>query len=362
MHIDVGELRRRRLRAQRIDPPLGSSVSIGAVVRHMLAMQAQDFAQATWAVGLRSPGCTQADVLMALERGEVVRSWPMRGTLHFVAPADLRWMLQLTAPRTLRGLTKRHSDLGLDEEVFARSADVARGALGNGGRLSRDGFYDALHGGGISTDGQRGYHIIGMLAHQGLICWGPPVGNQQALVLLDEWAPAPDAPDRDEALRRFAVGYYSAHGPATLKDFVWWTKLTQADAKRGIALARTDLVEVNSQGVMYWLSAIEADAGIPSERLSAAVLPGFDEYLLGYQDRSAVLAAEFAPRIVPGNNGIFLPMVLASGEIVGTWRRSAARTKVEVQLRMFRDVTATEQGAIAAAASDYSRFRHTPTV
>jgi len=200
MAIEVGgrEILRLREFTQRIDPVATGTVT--ETVRHLLATQAQDFGNALWAVGVRTKGSTRSDVLAALERGEIVRSLPMRGTLHFVAAEDLRWMLALTSARTLQGAKTRFENLGLDRATLERAAAITQREL-SGGAMSRDEFMRLLRSNGISPEGQRGYHVIFYLSQLSLVCWGPPSGTQQALVLVDDWIPAQTLPDRDRRVR-----------------------------------------------------------------------------------------------------------------------------------------------------------------
>ncbi|MGA1837738.1 winged helix DNA-binding domain-containing protein [Herbiconiux sp. 11R-BC] len=369
------------------------AAGITAVAAHLLATQAQDFAQGVWALGVRSPGATRDDVTAALDSAQVVRSWPMRGTLHFCTPDDLRWMLALTAERTVRSAAARHRDLHLDDDTFARAADIAAGELRGGGALSREEFLAALTAGGVDPAGQRGMHIIWRLAHDGLLCWGPTSGTQQALVLLDEWAPARREPSRDEALGEFVLRYFGGHGPATLDDFCWWSKSTVADAKRGFERVRDRLDELVIDGTSYWMRAddgwteetadatgtagIASEAGTTSEvgstgthrgrgagaspiRGGVHALPGFDEYLLGYRERSHALPAEHADRIVPGGNGIFLPMLVSKGRIVGTWRRSVSTKAVTLTPEFFEAPTAAELRGVERAFARYGQFLGLP--
>jgi hypothetical protein len=342
-----------RLRSQRIE--YSPRTGVTETVRHLLAMQAQDFAQALWAVGVRTPGSRRSDVLAALERAEVVRSLPMRGTLHFVAAKDLGWMLSLTAERMLASAAGRLRALDIDPATLDRSAEIVAAALTGGGRLSRTEFMALLESNGISTAGQRGYHIIFVLCQRRLICWGPPSGTQQALVLLDEWVAAPRLLERNEALREFALRYFTGHGPATPRDFAWWTKLTLTDARAAIALAADELTELRNGDDPYWVASRQVDAAPASRRRSAVhVLPGFDEYLLGYQDRALPLAAEHSQRIVPGSNGIFLPLIVSKGRVIGTWRRTPKSAALEADY--FSSATAAERAGFARGAAAYAAF------
>ncbi|MCS5732328.1 winged helix DNA-binding domain-containing protein [Herbiconiux daphne] len=342
--------------------------TVAGAVRQLLAVQAQDFGQGVWALGVRAPGSTRADVNDALDRAEVVRSWPMRGTLHFTTPDDLRWMLSLTARRTVSSTAARQRQLGIDDAVIDRAREVATSELRGGAALSRDEFFALLESARVETTAQRGVHLIWLLAHEGLVCWGPTRGTQQALVLLDEWAPPRWQPSRDDSLAEFVLRYFTGHGPATLKDFCWWSKTSVADAKRGLELARDRLDEVRIGETDYWVAsptpsaptstATTATDAAPSRRGRPDVyaLPGFDEYLLGYQSRSPAVAPEFADRVVPGNNGIFLPMIVSRAEIVGTWKRSVTTTKATVTVEPFTTLTAAEHAALEREVHRYGDF------
>jgi hypothetical protein len=355
METTAREILRLRLAGQFIAP--AGSADVAATVRHMVALQAQDFGGSLWAVGLRARGSTRTAVLAAMGRGEIVRTLPMRGTLHLVASEDLRWMLSLTAARTLRSAATRFRNLGLDRSTLDAAELIVRNSLAGGGSLARDEFMALLSANHIAPDGQRGYHVIFYLCQMGLVCWGPPRGTQQALVLVDEWIPpAPDR-DRQELLESFALRYFASHGPATERDFAWWTKLTLADVRAAISELGDRLVSLSHGGADYLIPAATIEAA-GRGRLGSSVhaLPGFDEYLLGYQDRSIALADEHFLSIVPGNNGIFLPMVVAQGEIVGTWRRVAKSKEAAIAPEHFAEADPALEAGFRRAAGDYARF------
>ncbi len=357
LQLDTAQLVRWRLHSQGLTDR--SAREPRDAVHRLLAMQAQDFAAALWAIGVRASGATAVSVTRALDEGQIVRSWPVRGTLHFVAAEDLGWMLKLGTPRVIRSMATRHRDLALDEGVFRASRDLAERLLSGGGRASREEFLAALEEGGVSTAGQRGYHIIAYLAMTGTLCWGPASGTQQALVLVEEWIRSPRALDRDQALGEIVVRYLGGHGPATLQDFVWWSKLTVADAKVGLAVAAGALVELSHEGVTYWMTRARFDASAsaaPSSAGAVMVLPGFDEHLLGYGDRELVLPPEHAAKVVPGANGIFLPFITVDGRIVGTWRRATKKGGVVVTPSPFTRMSALTAKRFEAAVSTYAAF------
>lgn len=211
--------------------------------------------------------------------------------------------------------------------------------------------------------GERGYHLLWYLAQSGLVCWGPAHRNQQALVLLDEWVASPRRLKPDEALREFVLRYFGGHGPATLKDFVWWSKTTVAEARKGLALAADELSEIVVDGTSYWMAGAETDVApskAASDTRSVYALPGFDEYLLGYQNRSLVLDAEFAPRIVLRNNGVVQPTIVADGRVVGTWRRAQTARTVALSPDIFITAPAWQHRGFSRAAMTYGRFLGLP--
>lgn len=304
----------------------------GDVVRAMTCMQGQDLPGALTSVTLRTTSGDRGEVEAAVTAGEIVRSWPMRGTLHLVPAEDLGWMLDLTTGRLMAGAASRRTNLELSLADIERAREVAVDALRGGRSLDRAGIQEVWDAAGIATTGQRGYHLIWSLSQTGTLCWGPLRGKEQALVLLDEWVPAPRRLAREEALGEWARRYFASHGPATVADFGWWTKLLAADVKAGVALARPALEELEVDGTTYLM-----DPATP-ERLAAArreapvhqaelLLPGFDEFMLGYGDRSAALPAEFASRICPGGNGVFSPTVVVDGQVVGTWKWQGTGSK-----------------------------------
>jgi hypothetical protein len=318
-----------------------------AAVRHLLALQAQDYAGALWSIGLRTPGADAAAVEAAHHSGDIVRSWPFRSTLHFVAAEDLGWMLSLTADREHAKAAGRHRELGLSADDFDRAERVARDRLAGGVRLERRDLLTALADGGLGIEGQRGAHMLGRLAQSGVavLC------GQNTWTLLDDHVPQPKRLDRDAALAELARRYLNARGPATDRDLAWWTGLTLTDARAAIAAVDDEFDRLELDGVTYRLrpGLTEAAGGIH-------LLPGFDEFVLGYGDRSAPLAGRPLTDIVPGGNGMFLSTIVVNGEIVGTWRRTLRAKNVEVTALPWGELSATARRGFERAASRYATY------
>ncbi len=335
-----------RLAAQRI-AGTGFATATDAV-GWLTAVQAQDYPGAVTSIALRTESKTRQDIEAALNAGDVIRSWPMRGTLHFVLAEDLLWMLDLTTNRLLTGAASRRAALGLGRPTIERARDIARDALEGGRQLHRDALLALWNEAGLLTVKQRSYHLIWHLAQTGTLCYGPVRDGEQCIVLVDEWVAHPRRPEREEALGEWALRYFQSHGPGTIKDFAWWTKLAAADVKTGLAIAKSQLERIEVDGVEYFMHP-ETTALLDSclsHAKGVFLLPGFDEYMLGYQDRGAALPAEFAQRIVPGNNGMFQPIVIADGEVVGTWKRTGRGSKQTVAATPFTSFSSTVQDTI----------------
>jgi len=345
----------------------GGFSSVPEAVRSMTAMQAQDLQAALWAVGLRVPGAGLSDVRAALEAGAVVRSWPMRGTLHLLAPEDLRWILNITTARLVQGMSSRHRQL----EITAGDVDVCRkialDLVSEGGEVSatpgatRGELFAAFDAGGQSPAGQRGIHLLGLLCQSASLVPGPLDGNQQKFVAFDEWITMSRDLGREEGIAELLLRYLRSHGPATVRDFAWWSNTTLTEARAALASVSGELVELEFGGTSYWLSPATAallDDGVPGQRTVLA-LPGFDEFILGYTDRSLVLPPEHAQKIVPGGNGVFKKAIVSGGEVIGTWGRPGNGRAAAVVPVPFDDAKPLGPSTLAAfnkAAERYERF------
>ncbi len=332
----------------------------GDVVTWLGAMQAQDYGGALWSIGLRMAGVTEREIEQAIAERAIVRTWPMRGTLHFVAANDVRWMLALLTPRVIAGSASRYRQLELDDTIVARSNEVFAKSLQGGKQLTRDEMLQSLEQANIATTGQRGYYLLGRSAQDGLICFGSRRGKQQTFALLDEWVPQTGPRARDEALAELTRRYFTSHGPATLQDLMRWAGITTAEAKVGLEAAGKELVQENIADRAYWMSCDTPDLSNGME--STYLLPGFDEYLLGYGDRSAVLDPADAQRICPGGNGMFNPTIVIDGHVAGIWKRTFKKGAVAIELTPFRALTPAENHALSAAADRYGEFLGMPVV
>jgi Winged helix DNA-binding domain len=326
----------RRLVSQRIVAPRRCEQPAD-VVRWLGAVQAQDYHQSLWAIGSRLRAGTAAGVESAIAERQILRTWLMRGTIHFAAPEDVRRLLALCRPRLAAADLRRCAQLGLTEAQIERCAESLSAALAGDRRLTRPEVMRLFEEAGVETTGQRGYHILVRLAKSALICLGPVQRKQQTFVLLDDWAPRASSadPSRDQALARLASRFAVSRGPVTDQDFARWAGLPVTDARQGLGTAE-GLATRTFDGVEWWLAADQAEGAAPAAgRRRTYLLAGFDEYFLGYKDRAAVLEAEHAEKIAPGANGVFRPLIVADGQIVGTWGRSVRGQELTVTLHPF---------------------------
>lgn len=328
-----------------------NDLSAEAVVRWMGAMQAQDYKQALWGIGARMQSATLVDVEMAIAKGEIVRTWSQRGTIHFVPAQDTLWMLQLCASRIVAGHGRRMSQLELTEAVIKQGEKLVINALQGQKIMTRTELFSLFEDAGISTVGQRGYHIVWHLAHIGVICMGPMRDKEQTFVLLHDWVPNLRQLSSEEALTELVWRYFASHAPATEHDFARWSGLNLTDTRRGIQHNQHRLQSVQIHATTYWMADTASDE--PSQRVYS--LPAFDEYLLGYQDRSAVLDEEHAQKVVPGNNGVFQPIIVHDGAVVGTWRHKLTKKTVDITLHPFTSLDDI-QADVSVAVKSFANF------
>jgi Winged helix DNA-binding domain len=340
----------QRLYNQGLEPPRFKDPS--EVVAWLGAVQAQDYMSAKWALGLRVKDITDADVEQAIANKTIVRTWPMRGTIHFVSPDNVRWMLWLLTPRVIARSAGRYRQLELDDAVFSKSRDILETALQGGKQLTREALYEALNAAHIATANGRGLHILGHLAQEGLVCFGPREGKQPTFALLEEWVQPTKRLGRDEALAELTKRYFTSHGPATLEDFVWWSGLTVADARIGLELAKTHLIHARIEEKIYWFAQ---NAPLKEVLPTAYLLPWFDEFLVSYKDRSAVLNPSYTKAVNAGG-GLLNPTLIVNGQVVGTWKRTVQKDTVTLSLTPFCPLNEIEKQSLADAVERYGNF------
>jgi len=327
------------------------------VVRALGAVQAQDYDGAKWALAQRTSGATDDDIEREFASGTILRTHVLRPTWHFVDPADIRWMLALTGPRVAKAMASYDRKLELDDKVYRRSHEAIARALRDGVHLTRTELKAVLAKAKVGALGvQRTAHLMMRAELDAVITSGPRRGKQFTYALLDERVPAVPSIPRDEALLELTHRYFRARSPATAQDFVWWSGLAMSDVKRGIDLARADLELITIDAKPYW-----ADGAAPGKpKPSAHLLPNYDEFFIGYRNRSAMGERLAGVKSVTGGNAAMTYVAFIDGQLVGGWRRTSGRDAVRVELMPLTRLSSVERARLLAEVRRFATFAGKP--
>jgi hypothetical protein len=347
-NLDIAQM---RLHSQRL---VGSTFEKPEeLVRWMGAVQSQDYPAAKWAVGLRLQGAVDADLEQAFTAGTILRTHGMRPTWHFVTPADIRWWLMLTGPRVNASNASIYRRLELDSAIFARSNDVLAKALEGGQQLTRPELGTILQQAGIGTqDLLRLTHIMMRAELDGVVCSGAKRGKQFTYALLDERAPQARTLEREEALAELTRRYFTSHGPAQAKDFVWWSGLTMSDVKAGIEIVKPQLAHETVDGQTYWFAE---STPVSNPSTTAYLLPNFDEYGVAYRDRSALVDPS-SEKQDPQDPFYLGNLIVIDGKAVGSWKRTFSKGAAVITTQAYTRLSDAQLEAISAAAERYGAF------
>lgn len=332
------------------------------VVAWLGAVQSQDYAGAKWAIGQRSLGLTDAAVDRAFDEGTILRTHILRPTWHFVLPADLRWMMALSGPRVAARCATYFRKLELDSALLNRANGVLARALEGRNYLTRAELQTALARARISVTGVRLAFVVMRAELDAVICSGPRRGKQFTYALFDERVPARKTLTREEALAELTSRFFASHGPATVKDFVWWSGLTVQDAKAGIAAASPSLVSETADARTYWFASSKTAA--PAAAPTAFLLPNYDEFLVAYKDRDAGVSTVIAQRMIEGKFDSYAHPLVLDGLLAGTWRRAAngrpSKGAVQVTVSTFKPLTRQNRRLLDAATARLAQFLEIP--
>jgi len=323
------------------------------VVSWLGAVQSQDFYGGKWALGLRLKNATDAQIEKVFNEGSILRTHVLRPTWHFVTPDDIRWMLQLTAKRVIAAMASQYRQLELDKATIKRCNGALRKALKGGKYLMRDEIAVALKKAGIVTDGQRFIHLMMRAELDEVVCSGPRKGKQFTYALLDERAPNAKSLKHDEALAELSLRYFKSHGPATLKDFAWWSGLTLADAREGVEINKSILLHETIEGKSYWF--VETFSLQKESSHTAYLLPNYDEYIIAYADRSNLFEEEHSKK-TPRGNVIFNNTILIDGKVVGIWQRTFKKSKVIIEKKFVVPISKSQCQLVDKAEKRFRKF------
>jgi hypothetical protein len=358
--MDIGEITSLRLynqgiSTQRFNTPLEA-------VSHLGAVQAQDYKASLWGIGLRCrEGITRSDIEDAILARKIVRTWSMRHTLHFTAGPDVKWMLGLYGEEKIPAYQRRN---GLNDKILEEGLELISNAFKKKEQLTNKEMHKTLENTKIPEmkKAEVRAHIIRRAGREGIICFGSHNGKTPTFALLDEWVSKPLDISYEEAVEKQVLCYFTSHGPATIQDFVWWSGLRVADARLGIERAGSKLNEETINGKKYFMSMARNDTKLEGTYL----LPAFDEYLVSYRDRSAMLAHPQTQKTLKSgkvffvtSNGIFSPVVVIDGQVLGAWKMVLDKNKGVITLNPFVKLTAEQKKSINEAAQRYGRFLQT---
>ncbi|MFT4031928.1 MAG: winged helix DNA-binding domain-containing protein [Siphonobacter sp.] len=342
--MNQAELLRYRLASQQISSSTYNSP--GELARWMGILQAQDYAAGKWSVALRTQGATEKSIEQAISDRTLVRTWSLRGTLHFMAPEDVHWVTDLIRPRLANSLMANHRRQGLSDQEALKGLKLLSQNLTN--PHTRTEIRSFLEKQGFSCQESRLNHLLVRAAIEGLICLGPRQEKEFTYTLLEEWIPRVSTKTKEEALAEWAHRYFSSHGPATVQDFAWWAGLTISEAKSGLASVSDSLKNILYDGHVYWM--LKEITLAPSDTLF--LLPSFDEFLLGYKDRSAALLPAHLPIVVGTGNGLFKPTIMKDGQTIGIWKRTITKKDVLIEASFF----APEHQSLVLPTEQYIQY------
>ena len=354
--MDGLEIAHRRLHNQRLaGPPAADPV---AVVRHLGAVQAQEYAIAKWSVGQRTTGVHDRDVQALIDSGAIVRTHALRPTWHFVAAEDVGWIQALTGPRVLTTIGHYFRQAGLDDtELIARSTKAIVAALRGGNHLTRAELGAALAAGGVEATGMSLGFIVSRAELEGLIGNGVMRGKQHTYALLEERIANPRTYTHDEALAELTRRYFTSHGPATIKDFVWWSSLTVAQIRKGLSLVGSGLVSETVDGRQYWFAPGDPP---PRDRSpSVHVLQTYDECGVAYTESRPVLNLAGLDLQLPNNNTL-AHLYTMDSQVAGWWRRVVERDGIVAEMSPVVKLTVAKRKAVEAAFRRYAEFANVP--
>lgn len=323
------------------------------VVSWMGAVQAQDFNMSKWALGVRLPLLNDKSVEDAVNKGQIIRTHILRPTWHLVAAQDIHWMLELSRPR-LRPVSRSYNTaVGLTDLVSAKAHDIIRQTLESGKHLTRSQIGDVLNDKGIELNSHQLNQIMFGAELEGIVCNGAIAGNKQTYCLLEERILKTEIFDKETALERLARKYFTSHAPATLNDFFWWSGLTMSDARRAMEMIKPDFVVEKIDSLEYWIN--NSFAELQSSHESVFLLPAWDEFIVSYKNRQHIVSDEHYQKVI-SKNGIFKPIVVKDGQIIGIWKRVKKKDRVSAEIELFSDVDSTTAKLIKKASDSFDRF------
>jgi hypothetical protein len=349
--MKVKELLSFRLYNQQLS--VSSFQTPGELVSWMGAIQAQDYAMAKWAVGLRIKNANDDTIEKAITDGTIIRTHVLRTTWHLVTPADIRWMLELTAPGIYKQMAYHDRQLGIERKELVKSAKLFEKTLTGKKQMTRPELEEIFTKAKFNCDGMRFGHLLMHAELQGILCSGAKKGKQITYALLEERVPATKKYHREESLVMLTQKYFQSHGPATIKDYVWWSGLTTKEAKEGIALLDGKINSINYNEEVLWY--IDLPDKIKMDK-TIYLLPNYDEYVVAYNNRETLIPGAKKSELLRGGNPLFSNNIIINGQVCGTWKRTLKANLVTVNATIFNELTAADKKQLEQAQQRFEQF------
>ncbi len=324
------------------------------IVGWMGALQAQDYTMVKWAIGSRLPGTCDAEIETAVKKADIIRTHILRPTWHFVSADDIYWMLELSSPQ-INSVTKtRDKDLGITESILKKSNLLFEKLLSGGKELTRKEIVEEFKRANIETENNRFYHLQMHAEIDGILFSRNSSYNNQTFSLLREIVPQTKTYTRDEALAKLATRYFTSHGPATVHDFSWWSGLSIGQSKRALDSISSDFISEEIENQTYWFSHSYAPT---HKKDTLFFLPAFDEFIISYKNRTASIPIEYQNKVF-SSNGLFRPVIVVNGQVVGIWKRTIKKDTVFLETEFFQPKNNLILKKINNAAKPFGDFLH----
>lgn len=353
--MDEREVVARRMRNTGLLGPPASDWQ--DVVRRFGAMQAQDYGPAKWSLGQRVRGLSDDDLDRALNEGTILRTHALRPTWHFVLPEDIRWVLGLTGPRIHAKNSTAYEQLDIDVKLGARSNRLIERALRGGNHLTRKELQSVLLEGGIETDSRRLGYLTAYAELDAVICSGALSGKRHTYALLEERAPRALELSADDALMELTLRYFTSHGPATIKDFAWWSSLKVSDIKRGLEMVRAKITSAEVDGRIYWYPSGSRKPALKSPVVH--LLQAYDEYIVAFPETKGLLNLKGIARSL-ADRTLYLGVVMLDGQIAGHWKRTVTNTSVRFDIALYRPFKGKQKENLGRAVEEHGKFLGLP--
>jgi hypothetical protein len=327
--------------------------SVQDLVSQIGAVQAQDYAAAKYAIGLRLSSATDDKIENAIQNKEIIRTWPLRNTLHFISARDVRWLLALQNEGNKSSVSSRFLQLGISTDLLSACRRILTKVLSGKKELTREELYIIFENAGIRLDGRQLSHLLGKLGTEQVICFGSYKQKQVTYTLLDDWIPAYTPYDRNKLLAELSRRYFLSRGPATLQDFIWWSGLKASDAKAAVKLINNILTGAEIKGETYYFPKDQISLG--QDEFPVCLLPWFDEYIISYKNRDAIISADNMKKVNAGG-GMVNPVLLINGRVYGIWKREIKKNAVNINVLLFKKINRKQIGQTEKAAESYAAF------